>query len=151
MAVMLAEEDEAGFLARAQQMARDEGVYMVMPIGEEFEGGREQWENKLYIVDPSGEIVLEHHKYGNYADEGYKPGDGILRTIETPFGVSSAIICNDTNHQEVVAQAGRNGTQILFAPKTINFSIPITAWGAPRKGPKSETGPSAPLFVRYRS
>ena len=40
----------------------------------------------------------------------------MLRTIQTPFGTLSGIICNDTNHEEVVTQAGRNGTDILLSP-----------------------------------
>jgi len=48
--------------------------------------------------------------------EGFKGGDAVFRTIETPYGTLSAIICNDTNHEEIVAQAGKNGTTILFAP-----------------------------------
>jgi len=60
--------------------------------------------------------VLEHHKYALAALEGTKGGDGILRTVETPFGTLSGIVCNDTNHEEMVLQAGRNGTDILLAP-----------------------------------
>jgi apolipoprotein N-acyltransferase len=72
--------------------------------------------NKIVILDPAGDIVLEHHKYGNAAAEGFLPGDGVYRTVDTPFGTLSGIICNDTDHQEVVAQAGRNGTDILLSP-----------------------------------
>jgi apolipoprotein N-acyltransferase len=115
MAVMLAKEDEDNFLDRARQIAQDEGTYLVMPYGVEYQDGS-PWENKLVIMDPAGEIVLEHHKYALAALEGTSGGDGIIRTVETPFGTLSAIICNDTNHEEVVAQVGRNGTDILFAP-----------------------------------
>jgi len=44
------------------------------------------------------------------------PGDGILRTAETPFGTISGVICWDTNFHAVVHQAGRNGTDILLSP-----------------------------------
>jgi apolipoprotein N-acyltransferase len=115
MAVMVPGEDEPAFLTRAQQIARDEDIYLVMGIGTKYQDDR-PWENKLIIIDPSGDIVLEHHKYGLVALEGTKGGDGILRTVETPFGTLSGIVCNDTNHEEVVTQAGRNGTDILFAP-----------------------------------
>jgi len=56
MAVMLVKEDEAGFLARAGQIAADEGIYIVMPYGVEYQDGS-PWENKLVIVDPSGRRI----------------------------------------------------------------------------------------------
>jgi apolipoprotein N-acyltransferase len=115
MAVKLANEDEADFIARAQQIAQDESIYLVMAYSVSYQDGS-PWENKLVILDPAGEIVLEHHKYALAALEGTKGGDGILHTVETPFGTLSGIICNDTYHEEVVAQAGRNGTDILFSP-----------------------------------
>ncbi len=115
MAVMVPEEDEPAFIARAQQIAREENIYLAMGIGTKYQDDR-PWENKLIIIDPAGDIVLEHHKYGLVALEGTKGGDGILRTVKTPFGTLSGIVCNDTNHEEVVTQAGRNGTDILFAP-----------------------------------
>jgi apolipoprotein N-acyltransferase len=115
MAVMVPGEDEPAFIARAQQIAREEGIYLAMGIGMKYKDGR-PWENKLTIIDPAGDVVLEHHKYSLVAEEGTKGGDGILRTVTTPFGTLSGIVCNDTNHEEMVAQAGRNGTDILFSP-----------------------------------
>jgi len=115
MAVNLAKEDEPAFLARAQEIASTEGIYIVMGVDVNYQDGS-PWENKLVIIDPTGEIVLEHQKYALVALEGTKGGDGILRTAQTPFGTMSGIVCNDTNHEEIVAQAGRNGTDILFAP-----------------------------------
>lgn len=59
--------------------------------------------------------MLEHHKYAQVALEMTRGGDGVLRTVKTPFGAISGIICNDTYHEEIVAQTGRNGTDILFS------------------------------------
>jgi apolipoprotein N-acyltransferase len=115
MAVKVPGEDEPAFIARAQEIARQEDVYLALGVGTVFQDDR-PWENKLIVIDPAGDIVLEHHKYALVAMEGTKGGDGILRTVETPFGTLSGIICNDTNHEEVVTQAGRNGTDILLSP-----------------------------------
>jgi apolipoprotein N-acyltransferase len=114
-AVMVPGEDEPAFIARAQEIARQEGIYLAIAVGTKSRDDR-PWENKLIVIDPAGDIVLEHHKYALAALEGTKGGDGILRTVATPFGTLSGIICNDTNHEEVVTQAGRNGTDILLAP-----------------------------------
>ncbi len=48
--------------------------------------------------------------------EGVEPGDGVLRTVETPYGTLSGVICWDTDFPTVVSQAGRNGTDILLSP-----------------------------------
>jgi len=115
MAVHLAKEDEAGFIARGQQIAREEGIYLAMAYAVEYQDGS-PFEQKLLILDPAGQVALEHYKYGGQALEGFKPGDGVLRTVQTPFGTLSGIICNDTNHEEIVTQAGRNSTDIILSP-----------------------------------
>ncbi len=115
MAANLSMEDETDFIARAGQIAQDEDIYLVMSYAVGFEDGS-PFENKLVIIDPAGEVVLEHHKYGGALLDGAVPGDGLLNTVETPYGTLSGIICNDTYHEEIVTQAGKNGTDILFSP-----------------------------------
>jgi apolipoprotein N-acyltransferase len=115
MAANLPKEDEANFLDQAREIVMDEGIYLVMGYSTSHQDGS-RGENKLVILDPAGKIILEHNKYALAAMEGKKSGDGILHTAETSFGTLSGIICNDTYHEEVVAQAGRNGTDILFSP-----------------------------------
>jgi len=115
MAVTLPAEDEDNFITRTQQIVKDESIYVVMSYSVNFEDGSRS-EIKLLIIDPAGEVVLEHQKFGGALLDGVKPGDGVLRTVETPFGTLSGIICNDTNHEEVITQAGKNGTDILFSP-----------------------------------
>jgi len=115
MAVQAVEEDEPALFARAQEVARQEGIYLAIPMMTVFEDDRRS-QNKLLVFDPSGELVLEHYKYGGNMIEGFQPGDGVLRTVETPYGTLSAIICWDTDFPATVLQAGRNGTDILLSP-----------------------------------
>ncbi len=115
MAVFLPEEDEAAFIQRAADIARQENIYISMGLVTAYNDGRRAV-NKLVVLDPNGENILEHHKYGGAAEEGFEPGDGVYKTVETPFGTLSGIVCNDTDHQEMVTQAGRNGTDILLSP-----------------------------------
>jgi len=115
MAVFVPEEDELEFFQRAAQIAQQEGTYLAMGLVTVYNDDRRSV-NKLVILDPNGENVLEHHKYGGAWEEGFQPGDGVYKTVETPFGTLSGIVCNDTDHQEVVTQAGRNGTDILLSP-----------------------------------
>lgn len=115
MAVYVPAEDEAEFLNRAVEIARQGDIYLAMPMLVNFNDGTRSI-NKIVILNPSGEVVLEHLKYGNALEEGLQPGDGVYQTVSTPFGTLSGIVCNDADHQEVIAQAGRNGTDILLVP-----------------------------------
>ncbi len=115
MAVMVAAEDEPGFLARAGQIAQQESIYLAVGMGTVYQDDTPH-EVKLILINPAGEVALEHYKYGGQSVEGFKPGDGILRTAVTPFGTISGIICWDTNFHAPVRQAGRNGTDILLSP-----------------------------------
>jgi apolipoprotein N-acyltransferase len=112
-AVWLASEDEPNLLARSQAVAKDKDVYIALGYSVEYEDDS-PYENKLVIVDPAGEIALEHHKFGGHAIEGFKPGDGTLKTVQTPYGTVSGIICWDTFFHQPILQAGRNGTDILL-------------------------------------
>jgi apolipoprotein N-acyltransferase len=115
MAVQAAEEDEPALFAQAQDVARQEGIYLAVPMMTVFHDDRPA-QNKLLIFDPAGEIVLEHYKYGGNMIEGFQPGDGVLRTVETAYGTLSGVICWDTDIPGTVLQAGRNGTDILLSP-----------------------------------
>jgi apolipoprotein N-acyltransferase len=110
------EEDESDLIARGQEAARQEGIYLAMPLFTIFLDPNRPFENKLLIVDPAGEVVLEHFKYGGSEIEGSLRGDAVLRTVETPYGTLSGAICWDADFPAVVRQAGGNGTDILLTP-----------------------------------
>lgn len=112
-AVWLASEDEAELIAAGKQIAMDEGVYLGLSYAVEFQDGS-PYQNKLVVIDPHGNIGLEHLKFGGQALEGFRAGDGVLRTMATPYGTLSGIICWDSFFQKPVLQAGQNGTDILL-------------------------------------
>ena len=124
-AATVAPVDEPALVVRLAKLAKQEGIYLLVPIIEMTDGS--PYANKLLIFDPQGEIVLEHYKFGG-AEPSRINGDGVLRTVQTPFGVISGIICWDTQYQGVVTQAGRNSTDILFTPSmTFRETDPIFA------------------------
>ena len=79
---------------------------------------------------------MEHYKYGGAGMEGNRiNGDRILHTVQTPYGVISAVICWDMVLQGVVAQAGQNGTDILFTPSlTYQETDPMFAQNSVMRG-----------------
>ncbi len=52
-------------------------VYLAMPLFTLHQGRPP--ENKLIVVDPKGEVVMQHYKYGGNQFEGSILGDGVLR------------------------------------------------------------------------
>jgi len=134
-AATVAKEDEPALLARAQEIAQQEDIYLAISLMSQ-PADDSPYEAKLLVFDPSGEKVLEHYKYGGVGFEGNRVnGDGILRTAETPYGMISGLICWDTDFPGTVLQAGRNGTDILLSPSLDFRDIdPIHAHMAAMRG-----------------
>jgi len=117
---------ETALIARAQEVARQNGIYLVAPLGifpDDSESGQ-PFQNKLVVIDPTGAVVIEHIKYGGKITEGNRvQGNGILQTVATPFGVLSSVICWDLDYPAVVQQAGLNGTGLMLVPSRDWFEI----------------------------
>ncbi len=112
-------DDVRTLLERGQSVAQQEGIYLAMPTMTLYPGEERPAENILYIADPQGDIVLEHVKYGGNMLEGTLLGSRELQTVETPYGTLSGVICWDTDYPTVMAQAGRQGVDILLSPAYI--------------------------------
>jgi apolipoprotein N-acyltransferase len=109
--------DLPSLVARAQEIARENGIYLAVPLYTRSLDESEPYENKLLLIDPTGAIVLEHVKYGAALMEpGRLVGDGNLKTVTTPFGVLSGVICYDMDFPAVVQQSGQNGTGLMLVP-----------------------------------
>jgi apolipoprotein N-acyltransferase len=115
MAIPVAKEDEQALVARGKAVAAEQGIYLAMSYYTSYLEER-AGENKLVVIDPSGEVVLEHLKFGGAALEGWSPGDGVLHTFETPYGTMSGVVCADTNFPVPIRQSGQNGTDVLLSP-----------------------------------
>ncbi len=114
LAGICAGEDEAALIERGRQMAREKSIYLAMPLFTHHSQGRP--ENKLIVVDPAGEVVMEHYKFGGNQFEGSVLGDGVLHTFQTPSATVSGVICWDMDFPGTMSQSGRNGTDILLNP-----------------------------------
>jgi apolipoprotein N-acyltransferase len=100
-------------IADTSAIAKEKNIYIILPV---FDLGKTPAENKVHIIDPNGEIVLTHVKYGGNDFEGSLKGDGVLQTIDTPYGKLSAVICWDADFPNAVKQAGEQNVDLLFVP-----------------------------------
>lgn len=112
-------EDVDALIERGQAIAREEGIYLAITALSLFVDENRTDENILYIIDPNGEVAIEHVKYGGNMVEGTLLGDGVLHTIETPYGRLSGVICWDTDYPKVIQQAGQMDVDILLSPSYV--------------------------------
>lgn len=106
-------EQVAKFVADASAIAKEKNIYIILPV---FDIGKTPAENKVHIIDPNGDVVLTHVKYGGNDFEGTLKGDGILQTVDTPYGKLSAVICWDADFPNIIKQAGEQNVDLLFVP-----------------------------------
>jgi apolipoprotein N-acyltransferase len=118
---MVLEEDEGAFIKRATQVARQEQVYLMMGMVTFHLGRSRPVEIKTVLINPSGEVVFTYIK--NRLVPGFEasttlPGDGRIRTADTPYGRIAAAICYDLDFPDLIRQTGGANTDVLFAPSS---------------------------------
>ncbi|SHJ45657.1 apolipoprotein N-acyltransferase [Tessaracoccus bendigoensis DSM 12906] len=96
------------------EVASTHGVWIALPTL--VLGGEGPAVNQVEIIDPTGQVVLTHVKYGGNAFEGTLRGDQDIPFVDTPFGRLAAVICWDADFPGIVAQVGRDDVDLLLVP-----------------------------------
>jgi apolipoprotein N-acyltransferase len=117
-------EDLHAVVARAQDIARQEGIYLSIGLNVIGPGSYSEGENRLVLIDPRGEILVDYLKYGCMAFNMYSVQ---VPTIETPYGTLGAVLCCDLDYPYVIRQASRKGVEILLVPSYEPTTAQITA------------------------
>ena len=128
IAGLTSNSDLASLTARAQDVAKQNGIYLAVPLAVFYPADTgKPYENTLLLIDPSGAIVLEHVKYGGaIIESGRVVGDGKLKTVNTPFGILSGVICWDADYPAVIRQAGQKGVGLMLDPSSDRLPIDPT-------------------------
>jgi apolipoprotein N-acyltransferase len=100
-------------IRNAGTLAKEENIYIVLPT---FDIGQTPPVNSVRILDPHGDVVLHHIKYGGNMFEGTLKGNQILQTVDTPYGKLSAVICWDADFPNIVKQTGAQDVDLLIIP-----------------------------------
>lgn len=108
-------EDEAALIERGRMLAHQEGIYLGMALGT-LSRGHDLVENKIVLIEPSGEIAWEYFKAHPVPGEGSIKGDGRILTLDTQYGKMAAVIYFDMDFPQHVHQAGENGVDVMFNP-----------------------------------
>ena len=115
----------ASLTTRAQEVARQNGIYLAVPLAVFYpaDAGK-PFENTLLLIDPTGAIVLEHVKYGGaLMAPNMLVGDGKLKTVNTPFGTLSGVICWDADYAAVIREAGQKDVGLMLDPSSDSIEI----------------------------
>ena len=107
------QEDLDALITRFKQVARTENIYAAFGM---VVLDTDRIEPRLIIIDPSGEVVLNHLKYAY--GQGQPVSQVNLQTVDTPYGRLSGVLCGDLDNPDVISQAGRKGVDILLVPAT---------------------------------
>ncbi len=107
------EEEREDFLKKARDFAKRNRVYFA-PAFLVLKYGTFSAENKIIMINPEGEIEYEYEKTISWYPTD---SDGIIKTVDTPYGRIASVICFDADFPRFVRQAARKKTDILINPK----------------------------------
>jgi apolipoprotein N-acyltransferase len=112
-AIFIAAEDEPALTRVGQELALQEGVYLLLGLQVEDEDRSLPYENKTIFIAPDGELLSE------YLKQGLVPGEiaYFVRGEGSAPGNIAVLICSDMFFPGLVRrQVGRNGADILLVP-----------------------------------
>jgi apolipoprotein N-acyltransferase len=105
-------EGRQAFLDRAGAFARDHGVYLAAGVLE-LEYDSTLSDNKVVMVAPDGSVAFTYVKTMSWYPTG---SDGVLKTVDTPYGRIGAAICFDMDFPYFIRRFARMGTDIVLVP-----------------------------------
>jgi apolipoprotein N-acyltransferase len=117
--VRLASAAEAAFVARAQQVAREHGIYLAMGIAAIEPGAAKPFGNKLTVIAPSGEVLFSYRKslpVPGWEERIMVRGDGRLPLASTDDGRVGGSICFEMDRPQFVRQVGRATADLWIVP-----------------------------------
>jgi apolipoprotein N-acyltransferase len=116
---MVFKEDESTLITRGRDLAAKYGIYLGVAMASWHRGQNPPLENKLVLIQPDGQVAWEYFKAhpvpGGEAAMSIRK-DGKLRSLDTPYGRMSSVICFDADFPQLLAQAGALGTDVLLDP-----------------------------------
>ena len=109
---VIPEEQESAFVERAAGFARQHGVYFA-PAVVVLRYGQTISDNKVLMFAPDGTLAFTYVKTMSWYPTG---SDGILRTVDTPYGRIGAAICFDMDFPSFIHALGAARADIVLVP-----------------------------------
>jgi len=117
--LIVLKDDEAAFVARARQVAREQAIYLAMGMAVIEPGAARPFGNKLTLIGPSGDELFSYRK--SRPVPGWEAsilvrGDGRLPLAATDDGRFGGAICFEMDHPNFVRQIGRAAADLWIVP-----------------------------------
>lgn len=112
-------EDEAALIERGGELASKYKIYLGMALATWNLDRTPPLENKLVLIEPTGQVAWESFKARPVPGQEAQLSitrDGKLRSLDTPYGRVSSIICFDADFPQLLAQAGDMQTDVMLDP-----------------------------------
>jgi apolipoprotein N-acyltransferase len=118
---MAFKKNEKRLIQQAQQLAKEEQVYLLLAmkafLEAPFSAGEPVLENKVLTIAPNGTVINTFFKNRPVPYlESSAPGDGHIPIIQTEFGQIAPSISYDADFPLLIAQTGRQEADLLLIP-----------------------------------
>ena len=110
--LVLTEDNEKAFMDRAAQFARSHAVYFA-PAMVVLRYGQTISDNKIVMFAPDGTRAFTYVKTMSWYPTG---SDGVLKTVDTPYGRIGAAICFDMDFPSFIHKLGALRADIVLVP-----------------------------------
>jgi apolipoprotein N-acyltransferase len=117
--LIVLEDDETAFVARARQVAREQKIYLTMGIAAIEPGAARPFNNKLTLIGPAGDELFSYRKslpLPGWEASIMSPGDGRLPLASTDEGRVGGSICFEMDAPHFVRQIGRAVADLWIVP-----------------------------------
>lgn len=109
---VIPEDREAAFTQRAAAFAKAQGIWFA-PAVVVLRYGSTLSDNKVLMFSPEGALAYSYVKTMSWYPTG---SDGILHTVDTPYGRLGTAICFDMDFPSFINGLGRAGADIVLVP-----------------------------------
>jgi apolipoprotein N-acyltransferase len=109
---VIPEEHEAAFMQRAADFAKGHGVYFA-PAVLVLRYGSPLSDNKIVMFAPDGARAFTYVKTMSWYPTG---SDGVLHTVDTPYGRIGSAICFDMDFPSFIHRLGSLKADIVLVP-----------------------------------
>jgi apolipoprotein N-acyltransferase len=118
VATLVSPADEAAFVERGRNLAREKHIAIVMAYGVKRSLKPLRFENKYLWITPDGAIADEYFKRHPVPGEGSISGSVPARVVDTAYGKMSGGICYDYDFPRIALDNARGGAGVVFAPSS---------------------------------
>ncbi|MEV5876375.1 nitrilase-related carbon-nitrogen hydrolase [Streptomyces sp. NPDC052101] len=112
-AVRTQESQESAAVAAARAQARRSGIYLEIGVRVYSTTAPAYGRDEAILIDPRGTVLWTYQKaHPIPGSERYKPGDGHVPVVRTPYGRLADVICYDADFPALM----RTRADIMFVP-----------------------------------